>query len=152
MNSCFKAVLGSQQIWEENTEFVNSPPHTHTHTPTHTHTHTQIEVCFKEVAHVIVNTGRPDLQGRWQPGKSKKVVCCSFLLWKFWEAEFFFLEGAQCFLLKLATEWMKLWKVIYFIQSLWLNVNYIFKMPSEKQTNWFDQASEYYNLAKLIQN
>ena len=25
-------------------------------------------------------------------------------------------------------------------------------MPSEKQTNWFDQASEYYNPAKFIQN
>ena len=128
-------------------------PTTHRHTHTHTHTHTQIEVCFKEVAHVIVNTGRPETCRVGGSLENPRRLCVVvFCFGSFEKQSSFFLEGAQCFLLKLATEWMKLWKVIYFIQSLWLNVNYIFTMPSEKQTNWFDQASEYYNPAKLIQN
>ena len=33
-------------------------PTTHTHT--HAHTHTEIEICFKDLAHVIVKTGRSE--------------------------------------------------------------------------------------------
>ena len=33
-------------------------PTTHTHT--RTHTHTQFEICFKDLAHVIVKTGRSE--------------------------------------------------------------------------------------------
>ena len=151
MNSYFKAVLGSQQIWEENTEFVNSPPHTDTHTHTHTHTHRLRFVLRKWLMWLWILVGLTCRVGG-SLENPRRLCVVVFCFGSFEKQSSFFLEGAQCFLLKLATEWMKLWKVIYFIQSLWLNVNYIFTMPSEKQTNWFDQASEYYNPAKLIQN
>ena len=35
-------------------------PTRHTHTHKHTHTHTKIEICFKDLAHVIVMTGRSE--------------------------------------------------------------------------------------------
>ena len=47
------------------------------------------------------------MHGRWQSGKFRKGECCSFYFGSLERQSSFFLEGVQCFLLKLSTEWMK---------------------------------------------